>query len=498
MPASIAINPAQVQTVSVSNATGTITVTLATSLVHADVDQVAKTIRVTASNQSGTDTLHVIDASGASVDVPIRVAPNAGTIQPAATLMVTGSPVDPDWLLQRVAGLVRALTKINAGTQPAFGAPSPLPGSAYAQFSVPVTVAGGAQYLDVAGATDVTVRYLPLDPFALSLLFYDDDPEKLSATGVLFRGTVSASFPTRLYYYHDSTSDPHRLLILLTSTSQNPTRVQLIESPSGPNLDVMSVGHNASRNYLLYKPHNQGVVVDLPQNAPYTLRDVIVGGRQGVAGAIDVRVLSGGPVMATVLSAPLDADDAAIAAMQNQPQLPDDGHRRTGIFDLTGYGQYFLNYAVGGPDATLMYGDQQPTPRNVEQDANGRDVGDYGVLQTIAFTLVNATDQPATAYLYERPIGGVVRSSFLIDGKLVEVGCIRISTQRYQIGDAFQLGPRQTYRLNVQTMTDGGSNYPVEIGIATTPPQPAAPPIGAPDGCFPKPLPSPSPAPTPV
>jgi hypothetical protein len=36
-------------------------------------------------------------------------------------------------------------------------------------------------------------------------------------------------------------------------------------------------------------------------------------------------------------------------------------------------------------------------------------------------------------------------------------------------------------------MTDGGSFYPAQIGITATPPQPNAPGVFAPDGCFPKP-----------
>jgi hypothetical protein len=42
-------------------------------------------------------------------------------------------------------------------------------------------------------------------------------------------------------------------------------------------------------------------------------------------------------------------------------------------------------------------------------------------------------------------------------------------------------------------MTDGGSFYPVEIGVTETTPQPSAPPITAPDGCFPSPTSTPSP-----
>jgi hypothetical protein len=42
-------------------------------------------------------------------------------------------------------------------------------------------------------------------------------------------------------------------------------------------------------------------------------------------------------------------------------------------------------------------------------------------------------------------------------------------------------------------MTNGGSFYPAQVGVTGTPPQPNAPPINAPDGCFPKPEASPAP-----
>jgi hypothetical protein len=88
-------------------------------------------------------------------------------------------------------------------------------------------------------------------------------------------------------------------------------------------------------------------------------------------------------------------------------------------------------------------------------------------------------------------MGGVVRSSFLVNGTLVQVGCARLS-QRYQIGQPFSVNPGRA-QITVQTMTDGGSNYPLEVGLTATPPQPTVPPITAPDGCFPKPSPSATP-----
>jgi len=210
-------------------------------------------------------------------------------------------------------------------------------------------------------------------------------------------------------------------------------------------------------------------------------------------------------VTVTVLTAPpTSASDppaaSQVAALLNQPKLPGDGHHRTGVFDLSRYGQETIAYTVGGPDAMTQYGAQSP-PLAVP-GSNGHDYGEYGVLRTLTFDVDNPAGQTATAYLYERPMGGVVRSSFLVDGTLYQVGCARVP-QRYLIGQPYALQPGKS-RITVQTMTDGGSAYPLEVGLTATPPLPTTPPISAPDGCFPKPsapastpAASPSPSPSP-
>ena len=194
-------------------------------------------------------------------------------------------------------------------------------------------------------------------------------------------------------------------------------------------------------------------------------------------------MLGGGPVNLAILAVPPDADAATIAQIGLQAPLAKDGHQRSGIFKLDGgYGSAYKSYVAGGGDVSVVYGDQGPAAADADA---GRDAGDYGVLQTIAFSLNNPTEKPAIAYLYERPIGGVVRSTFFLDGTAVEMGCVRDASQRYQI-TSYALASHATVPVTLQTMTDGGSNYPIEVGITGTPPQPVTPPIDAPDGCFPK------------
>jgi hypothetical protein len=208
--------------------------------------------------------------------------------------------------------------------------------------------------------------------------------------------------------------------------------------------------------------------------------------RQLVAGAVDLRVLSGGPVVVTVLAESAEADPRSLLS---SPVLPGDGHHRTGVFKIAGFGSDALTYTAGGPDAKLVIGDTDPTPPSVDAGAPGHDYGDYGVTHNIALTMSNPGAAAFNAYLYFKPLAGPARASFLVGNNLVEIGCVRTPTP-YQV-TSFELQPGQTVHATVQTMTDGGSFYPAEIGVTATPPQPIAPPITAPDGCFPKPQASP-------
>ncbi len=483
------------QTVTISGANGALTATVQSNSVAATIDQHLATISLAASPSAayGDSVLHVSDAIGDTLDIPIRIAPPAANIAPTAALTVTGTPASADFLTKNIAAVVKAAVQTFPGLQPVLGsiAPAvvPLTPGASAQYAVPVTVAGNGAYVDVSATVTVTVQNQIVDAFAPQLLFYDDDPETVTAVGPLYRGNITAQTPVRLYYYHDADASPHRVAIVLQANSEDPTQVQLVGSAGGPNVDVMSVGHTASRDFLLNKNLDQGTIVDVPQDGPLAVLDTTLSGGQGIAGVADLRVMQGGPVTVTVVSVPLDATPATIQATAQQPILPGDGHHRTGVFTLAAFGNMAQTYTVGGVDAQVQYGIRGPNPAPGSPMA-GRDAGDYGVVQNVAFTLVNPTATPTTVYLYEKPLGGPVRSTFIVDGTTIETSCARLS-QTYLVeatgqSGGYLLAPGQTYRLNVQTMADGGSNYPLEIGITAAPPSPLPASISGPDGCFPK------------
>ncbi len=482
---SVNLNPAQQRVVTVTGAAAPLQATLDRRLVNASVSSDGTSVTITATQATGSDVLHLVDANDAQATIAIRVAFNAGTIVPQTTLSVTGNPLDPDWLSAEVGRWVTGITHAQPGARVTVGAPSPAPtalapGQSIA-LSVPVQITGNGESFDQTGTTVVTVQAVAEAPFQPGVLFYDDDPEHVGQDGVLFRGTISTT-PTRLYYYHDDVADPRRLLVVLTTDASDPALVQLVEATAGPNMDVMHVGQTLTKNFMLTKARGEGIVVTLPQAQPYVLTDVPMAAQQLVSGTVDLRVLSGGPVTVTVLAVSSGIDPRSLLG---GPVLSGDGHHRTGVFAIGGFGRQNLSYVAGGADTTVVIGDTDPTPPSVEDGATGHDYGDYGVSHTINLTMTNPGTSSASAYLYFKPLAGPARSAFIVDNNLVELGCVRESAP-YQIS-AFELAPGQTYHSVVQTMTDGGSFYPAEIGLTATPPRPGAPPINAPDGCFPKP-----------
>ncbi len=440
-----------------------------------------------------------------AVPVSPSALPPAGTIPSAITLNVTGMPADGNFLETQIYRSLDRLIRptLRAGASVRFGTivPWPLPAlspDGRAEATVAVTIAGDSTSAWVSAVTTVDMTNVGLTVPGPSVLYLSDDPEYVNSVGLLFRGTVTAARAARMYYYHADVGLPHDLDVVLTATK--PSRVHVMQSAAGPDLDVMSVGHTVSRDSLLYQMQHEGVIADVVPGVPYVLRHDLMLQGELIAGSTDVAVLSGGPVTVSVVSSLAGGSPDAYL---NGPRLAFDGHNRHGAFDLDGFGDLEGDYTVGGPDVAVKYGSSKRSPRNLDPADSGHDWGDYGVVHRIKFTLTNPTDTPQPVYMYEKPLGGPVRSSFIVDGQLKEVGCVRVAQPYWFM--TYQLAPHSTSASTTLTMTDGGSFYPLEFGVSGTMPFPYTPRVGSANGCSPtvaptasRPPPAPSPTMVPV
>jgi hypothetical protein len=483
-PASLTLHPNDTASFSVAGASGPLTAQSARGLVSVTPGAAPGSFDVRASVATGSDTIVVRDGAGASAEIPVEVALDAGSFPAHVALAITGIGDDAAWLWQQIGAALARIATVQPGARLAAASPSPLPSApppgAALSLDVPVTISGTGYY-PAGGTVRVDVSNDSVEPVAPPLLIYDDDPERIDGDGRIFQAQVTAAQAVRLYFYHDDgPGATRRLIVALWSGARS--RVQAIDATAGPNIDVLTVGHAVSRDALTMRSRNEGVVYDLRPGAVTVLHDIPMTPKQAVAGSIDLQVLDGGPVFIDVLSA---APGESLAAAFAAPFLPRDGHHREGVFNILNAGTRSFLYTAGGPDLAVEYGARTQAPENAEGASNGTDFGDYGLEEQLLFSLRNPTAQPQTVYLYERPLGGYVRASFRVDGRTIEVGCVRDPKQRYLI-EAFRLAPAAAYQLSVASMPDGGSNLPIEIGLTGTPPQPKAPPISSPEGCFPK------------
>ncbi len=425
-------------------------------------------------------------ASEAPSPLPSASLPPAGVIPGALSLEVTGSPAaDGTFLDVQIRAALDRLIRptLRFGASIVYGpiVPWPLPAlivGSRAAVNVTVTIAGTDDSAPVTGVTAVTLTNVPVVPLEPTILFLSDDPEYLRGEGLVFHGNVDVNRPARLYYYESDLGLPRDVDVILTAAV--PSRAQLIASDSGPDRDVMSVGHSVTRDYLQYRRANEGSVVDIVPGTPLIVRHGLLLQNELIAGAVDVHVLAGGPVTISVVASPAGSRPDAYL---NGPRVPFDGHRRHGQFDLTDYGTIARSYTVGGPPVAIQYGNRMPTPHNLDPSDDGRNFGDYGVVRQITFMLDNPTDAAQHVYLYEKPLAGPVRSSFFVDGQLRELDCVR-AAQSYTVM-TYQLAPHTTGASTTVTMADGGSYYPLEFGVTDVQPTPYTPPYGAPDSCTP-------------
>jgi len=476
-------------TVSVGVRGGLAPFTVTTSFALGAVYDPAQSALVLTGRAPGSGTVTLTDAAGDTATLPVLVAAPAGVV-PAETTVQLAGVAGSAYALGEIQALVAAASQLRPGASLTVGGltlPDQLrPGDAL-DAPAAVTIAGNGRWVDAAGTTTVHLRVEALPALDPTVLFYSDDPERITAAeqGVLFHGTIDPTHPARLYAYHLA-DQPRRLVVALNATGGMVSDVQILGTLAGPSALFAYVGHLSTVRYLLVRSSQQSVVVTVAPDAPFLLDLGVLAPGQLVAAIDDLRVLDGNTVDALVVAADPNVDPLGFL---QQPTLPGDGHGRRGEFSLLDVPPLALAFTVGAPEPTpFVVG--VPTLPNLTP--GGRPLGgDYGVLRNVALQLINPTPTTQNVYLYEqlgRTSGGTTTTIWITgDPAPIEVPCITTPGTRYLVR-GFAVGPNANETVGGEYMTDGTSSFPLAFGLTSTPPQTATAGL-----CSGKPPPSPAP-----
>jgi hypothetical protein len=378
--------------------------------------------------------------------------PVAGWAEPAGEARVTGRPATIRLVAQ--AALEASWEKIHPAPGarysycgPARGMATLRPGESCSVVLQVQIIARGRVTVDSAIRIRVRNVGLPVDEPAR--LFYSNEPESVAAPGVLYQAALAAGEGSRLFLHHQNrAARPLRFVAHVTNPGSAAVEVLISQGLGGPHLDAILAGHRAAARYLENYRDGAGLVARIPPHSARLLMDLEVARMETVSAIIDIRPLTGGPLVCQVR-----ADDRIVLPPANNGLLM-AAAVADHVYSPT-HEQISGRYAVGG---NWLFVDLGHTAV-ASIDGKRRLEGNYGVIYTAELELANPLPGEHVVVLAFSPRAGCSRGAFLVGGRLVEVGP-GLPPQECRVA-TFRLRSGETRRVTVSMMPAGGSFYPV-------------------------------------
>lgn len=427
---------------------------------------------------NGSDTANIVDASGSEIDVPILVAPDAGALPPSVAITVAGrSPPSASFEAGALAVQLAREAQLRPGSRVVAIDPRSMPATlALAtpwSATIPVAISGRNHWRDVQGSVLGQINYVDLPALEPTELFFSDDPEEVRSnqSGVVFRQTLQPRAAVRLFAYSQLDAPGQVLYVILQSSGTS--HIQVLGDAAGPGY-YDDAGHKATLRYLLARRSQQSIVTTVSSGDPLFVQvaqpttDV----PRVVTAIYDMRLLDGDPADVLVAAARAGDDPRSFLEEQPQPAL-EDKHLRTGVYPLGAMPALMLSASIGmqfdtPPDGTSTRVGSWAVPPIVGKRYL---IGDYGVVRPLSVTLTNVSSGAGWVYLYETPSRQGATTTVLFDDEqaAIELPCLQ-APGRYLIRK-FSVPPGGTPLVVTGTfMTDGGSEYPIELGLSLDPP----------------------------
>jgi hypothetical protein len=424
-----------------------------------------RTIDVTGLH-AGSTTITASDQFGQSAALSVSVQPYAGKASAAAAVTITGDPAGAAFVAEEAARAAVRVTYPLAGARvdaPASNVADarPLAADTTLAVHVPVSITGPNLY-PYRQTVTVTVSNLAQPNVPPRFVLVSDFPETITENGTLFYADVNPESPARLLYYHYAAAGAplRRVLVKVQNNGVESSLIQLTAGIGGPDPNVLMVGHESTKRFLRHEAAGEGEIFEVPPHATVNIVDQLLPANSLVSGLMQARVVAGDGVRVAVVVQ--DATDSPVGPISDTLLSSAVRHAR-GVYDVPDF-YYDEEYTVGDSPTVLNIG-KLPLPNLVRGEVLG---GDYGVKQSATVTLVNPDAADAQVGMWLEPRGGRATATFLVDGELTEVRATNAGV--FTMVRSFQVPAHGYRRINVVTMPEGGSSYPVNLLFSSNAP----------------------------
>jgi hypothetical protein len=438
-------------------------------IIRAIFNPIDRTIDVWALH-TGSTTVTATDSFGLTATLAVTVQAYAGKAYGATSVTITGNPASSRYVAESAANAAVLVAYPQPGARVA-ALPENVRGSQQLAADnaiavvVPVDITGPG-YAPYHQDVKVTVTNLAQPGVAPKNLLVSDYPETITENGTLFYSDVSFKEPARLLYYHyaNAGAQPRRVIVKAQNNGVDSSFLDMLSGIAGPSPNILAVGHESTKRFLVNEAANQGQVFEVPPHATVNIIDQLLPAQSLVSGLMQLRVISGPPIRVAVVVQ--DASEIPVGPISDTLLSSATKHAR-GVYSVPDF-FYDLSYSVGDDPAVLVIG-RLPLPNLEQGEVLG---GDYGVRQSATVTLLNPTVADARVGMWFDPRGGRATGTFFIDGQLVQLHPVDFGQPALVRG--FIVPAHGYVRVSLVTMPEGGSSYPVRVVFASAPPSGAS------------------------
>lgn len=323
--------------------------------------------------------------------------------------------------------------------------------------------AQGSNYIPAKLSIPVEVENRILPPVPTSWIMYSNDPERILRYQVLFAAQMpSCNEAARLLYHHQNNLKQRTgFVIEVVNTSSQPASLHMIEGVAPPMVDTVVVGYRAGCDFMENLTKNIGRVIDLPSNSRQVIVSQSLGYPETASGVMELRQLSGDPLIVRVIAKPDDQRRAEDQVGISVPLTKLD-ISKIALSDHVypqPTKQLAVTYTVGKQWQFVRIGKEHIRHAEKEKFL----YGNYGVIYDIQATLENPLEKPQQVEIAFEATAGPASGVFLMDGNLIRLKYLRSSDEATVAKVTVPAGRSRI--VSFHTMPLSGSAYPATIII---------------------------------
>jgi hypothetical protein len=413
---------------------------------------------------AGTTQVTATGPNGLTATLNVVVQISAGKADAFTAINLTGHPASSFFVAEMAQQAAVRVAYAQPGARVNTDSPNDareLAPDLTALVHVPIDITG-ENYFAFHSTVAVRITNLAQPQVAPLFMLVSDFPETITENGTLFYSDVTFDKPARLLYYHYAPANAplRRVLVKVQNPGADSSLLEMISGIAGPYTDILGVGHESTRRFLVHEALGEGEVFEVPPRATINVIDQLLPAANLVCGLMQMRVISGPGLRVAVVVQ--DADASPTEPISDTLLSSAVKHAR-GVYQVPEF-FYDESYTVGDAPTSLAIG-KLPLPNLVEGEVLG---GDYGVKQSADVNLLNPTNAPVDVGLWFEPRGGRATGTLLINGDVVQLH--PVDAMKPALVRRFSVPARSFVHVTVVTMPEGGSSYPVNLLFASDPP----------------------------